>query len=317
MSDTTTDIPDISFVIPCRNEEANVREIVAAVIKEMEPIGLSFEIILIDNESQDSTVALARELCAVDTRVRLIVNTRNFGQMRSPTHAIFQTRGRAVIGMCADFEDPPYMISRFIARWQAGVPIVLGVREAEKKPSPFSNIGRNLFYGFAKRFGDYPVIPDATGFGLYDRKVVDAIAALNEPEPFFRGLLVETGYKIETIPYARTPRTRGLSNNNFFVLLDFALSGIAGASKKLVRLPFLAGALALIAAVISFAMAVFGAVTGGDILVWLITGIMEIQLALLFIFLGLIGDQVRLVSERTRGMPLVLERERINFNDAP
>jgi polyisoprenyl-phosphate glycosyltransferase len=315
LPDPSTDVPEISFVIPCRNEEANVREITAAVIKEMEPIGLSFDIILIDNESHDSTVAIARELCAADARIKLIVNTRNFGQMRSPTHAIFQTRGRAVIGMCADFEDPPHMISQFIARWQAGTPIVLGIREPEKKASLFSNIGRNLFYGFAKRFGDYPVIPDATGFGLYDRQVVDAIAALNEPEPFFRGLLVETGYKIETIPYARTPRARGRSNNNFFVLLDFALSGVAGSSKKLVRLPFFVGALALVATGLSFGMAITEAFTGGDVKFWLVAGLMEIQFALLFIFLGLIGDQVRLVSERTRRVPLVLERERINFPD--
>lgn len=315
MIDSEKNQPIISFVIPCRNEEANVREITAAVIKEMEPINLSFEIILIDNGSQDSTVTIARELCAADTRIKLIINTRNFGQMRSPTHAIFQTRGQAVIGMCADFEDPPHLISQFIARWQAGIPIVLGVRKAEKKASFFSNIGRSLFYGFAKRFGDYPVIADATGFGLYDRKVVDAIAALNEPEPFFRGLLVETGYKIETIPYARTPRARGQSNNNFFVLLDFALSGVAGSSKKLVRLPFFAGTLALVATAISFGMGVVGAATGGNIIFWLVTGVMEIQLAFLFIFLGLIGDQVRLISERTRDVPLVLERERINFPD--
>jgi polyisoprenyl-phosphate glycosyltransferase len=316
LRDQLIDAPEISFVIPCRNEEANVREITAAVIKEMEPIGLSFEIILIDNESQDSTVAIARELCAADRRIKLIVNTRNFGQMRSPTHAVFQTSGKAIIGMSADFEDPPYLISRFIERWKAGVPIILGVRETQKS-SFFSNIWGNLFYAFAKRFGDYPIIPDATGFGLYDRKVIDAIESLNEPEPFFRALLVETGYEIETIPYARTPRTRGQSNNNFFVLLDFALSGIAGSSKKLVRLPFFIGALAMLATALSFGMAVAEAFTGGDVKFWLIVSVMEFQLALLFIFLGLIGDQVRLVSERTRGAPLVLERERINFPDAP
>jgi polyisoprenyl-phosphate glycosyltransferase len=316
LRDQLIDAPEISFVIPCRNEEANVREITAAVIKEMEPIGLSFEIILIDNESQDSTVAIARELCASDTRIKLIVNTRNFGQMRSPTHAVFQTSGKAIIGMSADFEDPPHLIRRFVERWKAGVPIILGVRETQKS-SFFSNIWGNLFYAFAKRFGDYPIIPDATGFGLYDRKVIDAIEALNEPEPFFRALLVETGYEIETIPYVRTPRTRGQSNNNFFVLLDFALSGIAGSSKKLVRLPFLIGALAMVATAFSFGMAVAELLTGGDMKFWLIIGLIEIQLALLFVFLGLIGDQVRLVSERTRGVPLVLERERINFPDTP
>lgn len=311
-----TDTPDISFVIPCRNEEANVREITAAVIKEMEPIGLSFEIILIDNESDDDTVKIVRDLCAADARIKLIVNTRNFGQMRSPTHAVFQTRGKAIIGMSADFEDPPYLISQFIKRWQAGVPIILGVRETQKS-SLFANIWGDLFYEFAKRFADYPIIPNATGFGLYDRKVIDAIEAINEPEPFFRALLVETGYKIETITYARTPRTRGRSNNNFFILLDFALSGIAGSSKKLVRLPFLIGALALIATGLSFGMGVAEAFTGGDVKFWMITALFEAQLALLFIFLGLIGDQVRLVSERTRNAPLVLEQERINFQDTP
>jgi polyisoprenyl-phosphate glycosyltransferase len=306
--------PVISIVIPCRNEEANVREITAAVVSEMESIGVSFEIILIDNASQDTTVALAREICAVDPRIKLIVNTRNFGQMRSPTHGIFAARGQAIIGMCADFQDPPYLITQFIERWRAGVPIVLGVRETEKS-SFGASLWRNLFYGFARRFGDYPIIPDATGFGLYDRKVVDAIAALNEPEPFFRGLLVETGYPIDIIHYPRPPRAGGRSNNNFFVLLDFALSGVAGSSKKLVRLPFFVGFFAMLAALACSLIAGFSAFSGGKVMTWLILAAIEFQLGLIFIFMGLVGDQVRLISERTRRVPLVTEKERINFSE--
>jgi polyisoprenyl-phosphate glycosyltransferase len=307
-------VPMISVVIPCRNEEANVREITAAVVSEMERAGVSFEIILIDNASQDNTVTLAREICAKDPRVKLIVNTRNFGQMRSPTHGIFAARGQAVIGMCADFQDPPYLLPQFIERWQAGTPIVLGVRETEKS-SLGAGLWRNLFYGFAHRFGDYPIIPDATGFGLYDRKVVDAIAALNEPEPFFRGLLVETGYQIDIIHYPRPPRAGGRSNNNFFVLLDFALSGVAGSSKKLVRMPFFIGFFSMLAALACIVIAGFSAFSGAAFSNWLILAAIEIQIGLMFIFIGLIGDQVRLVTERTRNVPLVMEKERINFSE--
>lgn len=312
--DTISTAPVVSVVIPCRNEEANVREIVAAVVGVMEPVGLSFEIILIDNESQDRTVALAREICASDPRVRLIVNTRNFGQMRSPTHAIFAARGQAVIGICADFQDPPEMLPLFIERWQAGVPIVLGVSEVMETTAPM-RLWRKMFYGLAALVGDYPIIPNATGFGLYDRKVVDAIAALNEPEPFFRGLLVETGYEIEKIPYSRPRRAGGRSNNNFFVLLDFALVGLIGSSKKLVRLPFLLGLFALLGAGLSAVLAIVAAFTGGHVLAWGLGAAVEMQVGLLFLVLGMMGDQVRLISERTRGVPLVVERERVNFSD--
>jgi glycosyltransferase involved in cell wall biosynthesis len=304
--------PVISVAIPCYNEESNVREITAAVIAELEPLGLSFEIILIDNDSQDRTVELARALCAQDPRVRLIVNSRNFGQMRSPTHAIFAASGQAVIGMCADFQDPPTLLPKFIERWQAGVPIVLGIREPEqgRKRGGFA---RRLFYTFTQRFSDYPVIPDATGFGLYDRKAVDAIKALNEPEPFFRGMLVETGYTIEKIFYPRPDRRAGKSSNNFFRLLDFALSGLAGSSKKLVRLPFYAGVLCFALAGLCALGSLASLLLGGNALFWFGAAVAEAHFGALFLFLGLIGDQVRLISERTRGTPLVIERERLNF----
>jgi glycosyltransferase involved in cell wall biosynthesis len=303
---------DISVVIPCRNEEANAPAIAAAVIAQLEQAGVTFDLIFIDNASSDNTVSVIRALCADDPRIRLIVNTRNFGQMRSPTHGIFEARARAVIGMCADFQDPPELLGQFVERWRAGVDIVLGVRESEKSSLVLGWM-RELAYAFARRVGDYPIIRNATGFGLYDIKVVRAIAAMKEPEPFFRGMLVETGYAIETIPYARPRRSRGLSNNNFFTLLDFALSGLASSSKKLLRLPFFVGVLAGGFAMVSAIIGVIAVVTGADAAGWLIGAALELQFALIFLFLGLIGDQVRLVSERTRETPLVFERERVNF----
>lgn len=312
----TTDIPDISVVIPCYNEEDNAAQIAAAVVAELERAQASFEIIFIDNASTDRTVAIVRGLCAADPRIRLIVNTRNFGQMRSPTHGIFQARGRGVVGMCADFQDPPELLGRFVERWRAGFDIVLGVREQGRSTFVFGSL-RRIFYWFAGKVGEYRIIPDATGFGLYDRKVVDAIASLREPEPFFRGMLVETGYPVDIVRYPRPGRLRGVSKNNFLTLLDFALSGLAGSSRKLIRLTFPVAALCGLLAAMSLVAAPVAWLLGSAGGWWLVAAVVQVQFALLFGFLGLIGDQARLVSERTRGTPLVIERERVNFPPDP
>ena len=304
--------PEISVVIPCFNEEANAEKIAAAVIGQLEKVSHSFDIIFIDNGSTDGTVEIIRGLCAGDPRIRLIANTRNFGQLRSPTHALFQATGRAVIGIVADFQDPPELIPQFVERWRAGADIVLGVSRT-KRTSPLFAAARRLSYGLQRRFGDYPIIPNATGFGLYDAKVVRAIAALNEPEPFFRGLLVETGYAIETIPFKRPPRAAGKSTNGFFGLLDFALSGLAGSSKGLLRVPLYVSFFIFCATLVTSIGAIYSMLVGANPRMWLFATLLELQFALLFLFLGLLGVQVRLISDRTRGTPLVIEKERVNF----
>lgn len=304
--------PDISVVIPTKNEEENALAIAAAVMREMEATGLSFDLIFIDNASDDRTVPILRDLCARDPRVRLILNARDFGQMRSPTHGIFQATGRAVISMCADFQDDPALIGEFVRRWRDGADIVLGVRRTETSSFGLA-LTRRASYWLAKTFGDYPVVPNATGFGLYTRRVVREIARLNEPEPFFRGMLVETGFRLETVDYDRPPRAGGRSNNTVFTLLDFALSALAGASKRLVRVPFYLGALGGIAGVALVPIAVAAWALGHGGWGWAAAVAVQLQLAALFVFLGLIGDQIRLISERTRRTPLVIERERVNF----
>lgn len=312
MSDVVPSVPEVSVVLACRNEEDNVEAIAKAVIDQIEPIVESFELIFIDNESTDRTVELVKAMCARDTRIRLIVNTRNYGQMRSPTHGIYQASGRAVISMCSDFQDKPELLPEFIRRWRAGTPIVLGVRMQEKSGVLLSFM-RDLSYNLQQRFGDYAIIPNATGFGIYDRQVVEAIRALNEPEPFFRGLLVETGFAIETIPFHRPQRAGGKSNNNFFTLLDFALNGLAGSSKNLLRAPLYVAFFIALVAGISLLGAGAAALLGRSWQLWLFAFLLEAQFALLFLFLGLLGVQVALISERTRNQPLVLERERVNF----
>lgn len=303
----------LSVVIPCYNEEENAAAICAAAIAQLEPLGLSFEIVFIDNASTDRTVEIVKGICARDSRVRLIVNTRNFGQMRSPTHAIYQCRGQAIMGLCADFQDPPEMLPEFVKRWQAGADIVLAIRQSEEKVGPILRAVRRLSYAMAKRFGDYPVIPNATGYGLYDARVVDATRQLAEPEPFFRGMLIETGYRLETISYARPPRAAGKSKNDFFGLLDFAMSSLAGASKRLLRVPLYFGIFGALMTVLMLLGGVVAFFLGRPIAGWFIAAVVQGEFALLFGFLGLLGENIRIVSERTRRTPLVIERERINF----
>ncbi len=305
--------PDISVVIPCYNEEENAAAICAAVIGVLEPLDITFDVIFIDNSSSDRTVEIIRAICAADPRVRLIVNTRNYGQMRSPTYAVYQAGGRAVIGMSADFQDPPALLPQMIERWRGGADIVLGVRQGESKNGPGLRLMRGLSYWLASNYSDYPVLPGATGFGLYDARVIGAIRQLSEPEPFFRGMLVETGYRLETIPYPRPPRAGGKSKNGFFALLDFAMSAMAGSSKRLLRFPIYLGVFGALMTLMMLLGAVLALAFDRPIAGWLIAAVVQAELALLFAFLGLLGENIRIISERTRGTPLVLERERVNF----
>lgn len=304
--------PELSIVIPCYNEEDNVREICAAVTAEAEKHAASHEIILIDNFSTDRTRALIRELCAADRRIRAIFNNRNYGQMRSPTHAIYQARGRAVIGMCADFQDPPAMIGEFVRRWREGAPIVLAQRRSERTSWPV-RVVRDGGYWFLQRYGDYPVIPGATGFGLYAREVVDTLAAWHEPEPFFRGMLVESGYPIVLIPFDRPQRSAGKSKNDVAALFAFALSGLAASGKSLLRLPIVLSFYAFALALLLFVATVAALVLEGP--AWPLLGFTVAfgMFGVLLLFLGLMGEQLRMIAERGRHRPLVIEQERINF----
>jgi glycosyltransferase involved in cell wall biosynthesis len=305
--------PEISAVIPCLNEAENAANIAAAVGTELTKAGVTYEIIFIDNGSIDGTVDIVKSLCESDPRIRLIVNNQNYGQMRSPTHAIYQaTASGAVIGICADFQDPPEMLGEFIARWRSGAMIVLGVRHTEDVWVG-TKLLRDVGYGFFKRFADYRVIPGATGFGLYDRRVVDTLREWREPEPFFRGMLVESGYRLETIPYHRPPRAGGTSKNNFFTLVDFAISSLAGSSRNLLRLPLYAAVITGLTAGTTALIALIVALTGHSGWLWLAWAVGQAAFSLLSLFLGLIGEQVRVLAQIARNVPLVIEDERVNF----
>ena len=307
--------PELSIVIPCFNEAENVRAICRAVGAEAALHARSYEIILIDNCSTDATRTIIRELCGEDARIRAIFNTRNYGQMRSPTYGIYQAEGAAVIGMGADFQDPPALIGELLRLWRGGAQVVLAQRRTEAGAGMLGPI-RRLGYALLGSVGDYPVVPGATGFGLFDRIVVDALAGWNEPEPFFRGMVVESGFRLALVPFDRPARAAGVSKNGAGALISFALSGLAGSAKSLLRVPiliaFVSAGLTLILALAVVVMLLAGA-NFWSLLPLVLTMAM---FSTIMLFLGLIGEQLRIVGERTRNVPLVLESERINFSAA-
>jgi len=241
------------------------------------------------------------------------LNNRNYGQMRSPTYAVYQASGQAVIGMCCDFQDPPALIGEMVRQWRAGAQIVLGQRRSEKT-SIMLGLARRTGYALFRRFGDYPLVPGATGFGLYSREVVDELCSWNEPEPFFRGMLVESGFRLAVIPYDRPGRAGGRSSNSYYALLNFALSGVGGSAKGLLRLQLIfAIYLCIFALVLGFATLlrfIFHGYSPALLILTFVVGLFS----LLLLSLGLIGDQVRLLAERTRNVPLVIEEERLGFD---
>jgi glycosyltransferase involved in cell wall biosynthesis len=304
---------EISAMVPCLNEAENVARLVEAILTQFRVAQVaSWELVFIDNGSTDGTIDIIKRLCAEDGRIRLIVNNRNFGQIRSPVHGIYQTRGAAVIGISADFQDPPELIGEMIAKWRAGTRIVLAVRQSEDM-TPVMRAGRTLFYGFMARFADYPVIPGATGFGLFDRAVIECLRPWRDPEPFWRGMVVESGFSLETIPYHRPPRAAGRSKNDFWSLVSFALSSIAACSRGMLRWPLYLAAAVLAVAALTALLALARAVLGGQSGGFWLAAALEFGFGLVFLFLGMIGEQVRLISEMARNTPLVTEKERVNF----
>lgn len=304
--------PELSVVIPTYNEEDNVVQITEAVIAQVQPLVRDFEIVIIDNGSSDRTRPLIRELCARHGFVRGIFNARNFGQMRSPTHAIYACRGDAVIAMCADFQDPPALLPTFIAHWRRGTPIVLAARQSEET-GPLLRAMRNLSYRALGELGEVRTISGATGFGLYDRKVLDILRQWNDPEPFFRAMLIETGYPLEVIPYKRPPRERGTSKNNWRALTAFALSALPLVSRNVFRLAFTTS-LGFIVAGVAAVLAAIPLAFFSGLWPWLLAfGVAATLIGCMTGVMAVVGLQVMTVADRVRNVPLVVELERVNF----
>jgi glycosyltransferase involved in cell wall biosynthesis len=311
----------ISVVTPCYNEEGNVRELYERIKAAFDKLKdkYRYEQIFIDNASKDGTVAELRKICAADPNVKVIVNVRNFGQVRSPAHALMQARGDAVIGMASDLQDPPELIPQFLARWEEGYKVALGVRASTQESWPMHAV-RGVYYKLLARVSDVETVHFATGFGLFDREVMDQFRSMNDPYPYFRGILSELGYPIAKIPYDQPLRKRGLTSNNFYTLFDLAMLGLTTHSKVPLRLATIAGfGLSALSMFVALGYLVAKLVFWSQFQLGvapILIGIFATFSVQLF-FLGLLGEYIGAVHTQLARRPLVIEKERINFEDAP
>jgi glycosyltransferase involved in cell wall biosynthesis len=309
----------ITVVTPCYNEVENVRELYEA-IKEVFA-GLpqyTYDHIYIDNASQDGTADILRELAAQDENVRVIINARNFGHIRSPYHGFLQAEGDAVIVMASDFQDPPALIPEFLRRWEEGYKIVVGVK-VESEESRLMYALRSLYYGVAAKLAEVELMQHVTGFGLYDRRVVEILRQIDDPYPYGRGLIADIGLDCCKIPYRQPQRRRGITKNNFYTLYDMAMLGITNHSKVPLRIATMAG----------FVMSAGGLCLAFAYLVakllfwnWLNAGVAPMLISLFFFssvqlfFIGVLGEYLGAIHTQVQKRPLVIEKERINFGPA-
>ena len=226
----------ISVVTPCLNEEEDVEELylrIKAVFQKL--VGYDYEHIFADNASNDGTVAILKRLSKQDKKVKVIVNTRNFGHIRSPIHAMFQASGDAVICMASDLQDPPELIPQFVAEWEKGRKVVIGVKSTSEESRILFGV-RSLYYFLIKKLAEVDMVEHFTGFGLYDRQVIAILRQINDPYPYLRGLICDIGFEKSVIQYSQPRRKRGITKNNFYTLYDMAMLGITNHSKVPLRL---------------------------------------------------------------------------------
>ncbi len=310
-------MPFVSVVAGCYNEEGNVAELHERIVQvfEKELPAYTFEIILIDNASEDRTVEILREIAQRDKRLKVIVNNRNFGHIRSPYYAVFQATGAAVIGMASDLEDPPELIPEFVRKWEEGHKIVLAQKIGSDESGLFSLI-RKMYYKLITRLSEAPLVKDVTGFGIYDREVIENLRAINDPYPYFRGLICDLGYKAYLVPFHKPARKRGITKNNFYTLYDNAMLGITNHSKVPLRLAIFMGfAISALSFLVALGYLIY------KLLFWrsFQVGTAPVVIGIFFfgaiqlLFIGILGEYIGSIHTQVMNRPLVIEKERINF----
>lgn len=306
----------ISIVTPCFNEEANVEALYGRVKEIFKTLGAyNYEHLFIDNASTDGTQSILKKLAASDPNVKVILNTRNFGHIRSPFYGLTQAGGDAVILLVADFQDPPELINDFLRQWEAGYKVVLGIK-TNSGESGFMFAIRKLYYNIVDGLADVKINKNSTGFGLYGKEVITQLRKLDDPYPFFRGLISELGYQAARIEYFQPARKRGITKNNFYTLYDIGMLGIINHSKVPLRLTIFAGAaLAGLNLLVALGYLVYKLIYWNSFSV----GIAPAVIGLFFfssvqlIFLGVVGEYIGAIYTQTLKRPLVIEKERINF----
>ena len=309
----------ISLVTPCYNEEGNITKVYEQVktLIEEQLNDYVYEHIFIDNASTDQTVELLKDIAKKDKNVKIIVNSRNFGHIRSPVYAMMQASGDVVISLVADLQDPPEMIVDFIRANEEGYNIVLAIKVSSQEKRLMYKV-RSLYYRLLNRITDTEIYENYTGFGLYDRKTLEALRRMPDAYPFFRGMISEIGYKVKKIPYNQPVRVKGVTKNNFYTLYDIGILGLINNSKVLLRLSIFIGFIVSFLSIIvgifyfvwklmyweSFSLGLAPMLIGGSLM-----------FSVVLFFIGILGEYTGQIYTQTLNRPLVFEKERINFEE--
>ena len=306
----------ISIVTPTFNEELNIEKLCLDIASQMKKINYEYEHIVIDNLSTDSTVRILEKIAKNDKNLKVIVNSRNFGHIRSPIHGLLQASGDAVILMSADFQDPVELIPKYIEEWHKGHSVVMGQKKTSDE-SIIKHYLKKIYYKSINAISDIPLLMDTTGAGLFDRKIIEELRKVNDPYPYFRGLVSEVTSDVKLVPFHQPKRSKGLTKNNFYTLYDLGIVGIIKHSKIPLRLITFIG---LIASLLSFTISIIFLFR--KLLNWnsfdagiapLIIGVFMIGSIQIFL-LGFIGEYVMNILYHNRNLPLVIEKKRINFD---
>lgn len=309
----------ISVLIPCYNEEDNVEPICVAVIDvlQKECSQYDYEVIFIDNYSTDRTRELLKGMCERNKRVKAILNAKNFGQFNSPFYGMLQATGDCVITMVCDFQDPVELIPQYVKEWENGYKIVIGIKTNSEENKIVYAL-RSLYYKFIKKFSEVDQIEHFTGSGLYDRSFVEVLRQLDDPKPFLRGIVAELGYERKEIPYLQPKRKAGKTKNNWYTLYDAAMLSITSYTKIGLRLCTLFGFLfGLISGVLGVVYLIY------KLIFWesFIAGMAPVTIGMFFIgavqliFIGMLGEYIITINQRIMKRPLVIESERLNFDE--
>jgi glycosyltransferase involved in cell wall biosynthesis len=307
----------ISVVAGCFNEEGNIDELyqrVRAVFEQLPQY--HWEMIFIDNASTDGTRGRLRTLAAADPQVKVIFNARNFGHVRSPYYALTQARGDAVISLASDLQDPPEMIPQFLAKWEEGYQAVVGAKDSSAE-APLFFFVRRCYYRLVHRLADVEIIQNCTGFGLYDQRIIELCRGLDDPYPYFRGLISEFGLPTARISYRQPVRTRGLTKNNFYTLYDIAMLGLTNHSKVPLRLATMLGfALAFCSLLVAVFYLVFKLVFWYNFPIGIAPVVIGLFLfcSIQLFFIGVLGEYIGAIHTQVLKRPLVVEAERLNFD---
>ena len=309
----------ISICIPCYNEEKNVYLMYRAVTEQMQDIQekYDYEILFADNASKDKTRIVLKQIATDDKKVKLILNTRNFGPNRSGWNCNYRASGDVIVGLPCDFQVPPELIKEYLQYWEEGELVICGQKKGSKENAIKYQL-RKLYYKIIMRFSDVPQYDQMMGLTVVDRKVMDVLCKAYEPEESFRHLIAELGYKVKLVPYEQQARRAGKSSYNLSRYFDFAITSLINTSYAPLRMATILG---VITSGICFLIGVIYLIY--KLIFWdsFNAGMAPVLIGMFFIgstqlaFIGILGEYIGAILRKISKHPLVVEEELINFDE--